>query len=107
MSLRFSVKQFIINTVSSNVLLNVSKFSQEISSLLWKKVYFRVQKCPPQSIPSRPALTQFSHLRLGLQSVIFDSGFPTIILYSGLISPLRVTYPYYIILLNLIITIIR
>ena len=38
-------------------------------------------------------LILFSHLRLGLQSCLFPSGFPTKYLYEQLLSPIRATCP--------------
>jgi hypothetical protein len=47
-----------------------------------------------------------THLRLGLPSDLFSSGFPANILWAFLFSPIRATCPVRLILLDLIILII-
>jgi hypothetical protein len=66
---------------------------------------------PYQSNPSHPIflryiLKLFTHLRLGLHSGLFLSGFLTNILYAFLFSPIRATYPAHLTLFDLIILII-
>jgi hypothetical protein len=52
-----------------------------------------------------PILILSTHLRLGRPSDLFLSGFPTNILYGFLFSPILVTCPAHLILLDLIILI--
>jgi hypothetical protein len=72
--------------------------AQEFSNILWiPKVHYRVRKSPPlvhilsqfnPVIPPHPiSILIFFHLRLGLPSGLFPSGFATKILYALLLSP--------------------
>jgi len=47
-------------------------------------------------------LPHSSHLRLGLASGLFPSGFPTNTLYTPLLSPIRAICPAYLIILDFI-----
>jgi len=91
--------------------------SQEIPRILWNtKVHYRIHKCPtPVPVLSqldpvhtshptswRSILILSSHLRLGLPSDLFPSGFPTKPLYTPLLSPIRATCAAHPILLNFI-----
>ena len=94
--------------------LTGSAASQEIPRTLWNsKVHHRIHKCPPSvsilgqlhpaSTPPtsrRSILILYSHLRLGLPSGLFSSGFPTRTLCTPLPSPIRATCPAHLILLD-------
>jgi len=91
--------------------------SQKVPRLVWNpKVHFRAHSSPPlvpilnqinpvQTFP--PYFPKINsninlHLRLGLPSGVFPSGFPTEILYAFLVYPKRATYPAHLILPDLI-----
>ena len=89
--------------------------SQEIPRILWNpNVHYRIHKCPPplpilrhiNAVPHttlwRSILILSSHLRLGLPSGLFPSGFPTNTLYTPLLSPKRATRPAHLIILDFI-----
>jgi hypothetical protein len=90
---------------------------QEILRILWNPtVHYRIHKCPPpvsslsQSklvLPPHPTfrrsiLILSFHLRQGLPSGLFPSGFPTKTLNTPLPSPIRTTRPANLILLDFI-----
>jgi len=91
--------------------------NQENSRILWNpKVHYLIHKCPPpvpflsqldpvhtpHATSSRPIVILPSHLRMGLPSGLFPSGFPTKTLYTPLLSPIRATCPVHLILLDFI-----
>ena len=86
--------------------LTGSAASQEIPRILWNpNFHYRTHKCPPpvpilsqlHPVPTTPPtscrsiLILSSHLRLGLPSGLFPSGFPTRTLCTPLPSPIRAT----------------
>jgi len=90
---------------------------QEIPRILWNlKFHYLIHKCPPtfpvlsQLYPVhtphstfwRSIVILYSHLRLGLPSGLFPSGFPTKTLYTPLLFPIRAICSAHLILLDFI-----
>ena len=61
-----------------------------------------IQSTCPHPTPWRSILILSTHLRLGLPSDLFPSGFLTKTLYTPLSSPIRATCPAHLILLDFI-----
>ena len=61
-----------------------------------------MESIPPHSTSWIPILILSTHLHLGLPSSLFLSGFPTKTLYTSLLSPLRVSFPVHLIILDFI-----
>ena len=68
-------------------------------SLSWTS---SIQSITPHPNSRRSNLLLSSHLRLGLPSILFPSGFPTKTMYKLLLSPLRATCPAHLRLLDFI-----
>jgi hypothetical protein len=60
-----------------------------------------IQSNPSHPISLRSILMLPTHLRLGLPSGLYPSGFPNNILYAFIFSPIRPTCPAHLILLDL------
>jgi hypothetical protein len=72
-------------------------------SLSWSR---SIQSLPSHPISLKSILILSTHLRFGLPSSLYPSGFPTNILYAFLVTHIRATCPTHFILPDVIILII-
>jgi hypothetical protein len=73
--------------------------SEELSTGAYPEPY---QSNPYRAISLRSILILSTHVRLGLSSGLFHTGFPTNILYAFFVAPIRAKSPTHLILFDLI-----
>ena len=95
---RFAVSQEISWSFGTRRFITAFTCARHLS-LSWSS---SVQSIPPHPTSWSSILVLSSHLRLGLPSGLFLSGFPTKALYTSLLSSIRTTCPAHLILLDLI-----
>jgi hypothetical protein len=95
---RFSASQE-ISGILVNPKVHYAFTSARHLSLSWAN---SIQSIPPRPTSWRSKLILSSHVRLGLPSGLFPSGFPTKTPYKPLLSPIRATCPAHLILLDFI-----
>ena len=87
---RFSASQEIPRIYGTQRFITAFTSARHLS-LFWVS---SIQSKPPHITSWRPILILSSHLRLGLPSGLFPSGFPTKTLYTPLLSPHTRYMPY-------------